>query len=154
MEDKLENKKVLTVVRAIIIDQTGKILVTQNPDHKKHDAGLWCFPGGKVDHPETEVEAVVREILGEAGIVIQPTGFLMPTVNNKPAQQNLSAIITLYMVGEKIADSMADDGHDDKPDALLWLSPQKLIQLPLTTSARQVACQIIKIKNLVDLLKI
>ncbi|NMB48584.1 NUDIX domain-containing protein [Candidatus Kuenenbacteria bacterium] len=151
----MQNRKTLTVVRAVIVNpRTAKILVSQNPDHKKHDAGLWGFPGGKLEPPETETEAVALEILGETGTIIQLTGFLMPTINNKPAQQNLSAIITLYMVGKKITDSTADDGHDDKPQNLLWLPPQELSQLPLTASARQVASQITKLKNIADLLKL
>jgi 8-oxo-dGTP diphosphatase len=61
---------VIVVVAAVIEDQ-GRFLVTRR-QHGTHLAGLWEFPGGKVDAPETHAEALRREIREEldADIVV------------------------------------------------------------------------------------
>jgi len=58
----------IDVVAAIIRDD-GKILITQRLDNV-HLAGLWEFPGGKVEHGESLQSALQREIREELGIEI------------------------------------------------------------------------------------
>jgi mutator protein MutT len=61
---------VIVVVAAVIEDQ-GRFLVTRR-QHGTHLAGLWEFPGGKVDAAETHQEALRREIREEldAGAIV------------------------------------------------------------------------------------
>ena len=151
----MDNKKVLTVIRGIVINpQTGKICICQNPPDKKQDGGLFCFPGGKPEYP-TEPEPITaeREVRQETGIVFKPEIYLMPTVNLSPKGPGLSAIITSYMSGQLIEIVNPDNKHDDSPSTILWLTPIEALNLPLTVSARLAATQITKI-NLIDLLKI
>ena len=69
----------LIVAAAALIDADGRVLLTQRPPGKP-DAGLWEFPGGKVEAGETPEAALVRELREELGIeteasCLAPVGF-------------------------------------------------------------------------------
>jgi 8-oxo-dGTP diphosphatase len=57
------------VVAAALIDADGRVLMQRRPVEKAH-AGLWEFPGGKVEAGEAPSEALVRELREELGIVV------------------------------------------------------------------------------------
>jgi mutator protein MutT len=57
------------VVAAAVLDARGRVLIAQRPKGK-HLAGLWEFPGGKVEPGEGRVEALRRELDEELGIAI------------------------------------------------------------------------------------
>lgn len=60
----------MILVSAAVIRQNGKILITQRlPD--KPLAGLWEFPGGKVEDGEVPEECLLREIQEEIGVDIE-----------------------------------------------------------------------------------
>ncbi len=59
--------KVLLVSAAALIDPDGRVLLAQRPDGKSM-AGLWEFPGGKVEPGETPEAALIRELNEELGI--------------------------------------------------------------------------------------
>ena len=61
------------LVTAAVIFEKGKVLITRRPEDKAH-AGLWEFPGGKVDPGESPEEALCREIREELDAEIQITG--------------------------------------------------------------------------------
>ncbi|GAA5217326.1 (deoxy)nucleoside triphosphate pyrophosphohydrolase [Corallincola platygyrae] len=56
----------LEVVAAVLINEQGKWLIAQRPAHKVR-AGLWEFPGGKVEKEETPEQALIRELEEEFG---------------------------------------------------------------------------------------
>lgn len=58
---------ILLVSAVALIDRDGKILLAQRPEGKSM-AGLWEFPGGKVEPGETPEEALIRELEEELGI--------------------------------------------------------------------------------------
>ncbi|MEO9822050.1 MAG: (deoxy)nucleoside triphosphate pyrophosphohydrolase [Paracoccaceae bacterium] len=60
-------KKVVLVSAVALIDVDGRVLLAQRPVGKSM-AGLWEFPGGKVEQGETPEEALVRELNEELGI--------------------------------------------------------------------------------------
>ncbi len=60
-------KPILLVAAAALVDSDGRVLLAQRPEGKSM-AGLWEFPGGKVDAGETPEQALVRELKEELGI--------------------------------------------------------------------------------------
>lgn len=65
-----EHKPLVLVVAAALIDEQQRVLLAQRPAGKSM-AGLWEFPGGKVEVNETPEMALVRELHEELGIDVQ-----------------------------------------------------------------------------------
>ena len=59
--------KIVLVSAVALVDMDGRILIAKRPDGKAM-AGLWEFPGGKVEPGETPEQALVRELSEELGI--------------------------------------------------------------------------------------
>ena len=70
---KLESADMPLLVAAAVIFDGEKILITRRPGDKVH-AGLWEFPGGKVDPGEAPEEALCREIREELDVEIRVVG--------------------------------------------------------------------------------
>ena len=62
------DKKMVSVAAAVLIDSDNRILIAQRPEGKPM-AGLWEFPGGKINQGETPEYALVRELHEELGIL-------------------------------------------------------------------------------------
>ena len=72
------------MVACALVDPGGRVLLAQRPTGKQH-AGLWEFPGGKVEPGETPEQALVRELREELGIepceqCLQPFAFASETL--------------------------------------------------------------------------
>jgi 8-oxo-dGTP diphosphatase len=63
--------KVVLVVAVALFDQQGRVLLAQRPPGKAM-AGLWEFPGGKIDAGETPEAALCRELNEELSIEVGP----------------------------------------------------------------------------------
>ena len=61
---------ILTVVAAALTDRDGRVLIQRRPPGKAL-AGMWEFPGGKVDPGEGPERALVRELREELGIEVE-----------------------------------------------------------------------------------
>jgi 8-oxo-dGTP diphosphatase len=57
----------LLVVAVALLDTDGRVLITRRPEGKEY-AGLWEFPGGKVEAGETPERAALRELWEELGV--------------------------------------------------------------------------------------
>lgn len=60
---------ILHVMAAALIDTAGRVLLAQRPEGK-HLAGLWEFPGGKLEPGEAPLQGLARELHEELGIHI------------------------------------------------------------------------------------
>jgi len=101
-------------VVAAVIQRDGKILACRRAPHKSL-AGLWEFPGGKVEPGETDEVALAREIREELGIEITVGAFIAESV--APAGE---AMIQLhaYWAQTNVAGEVSSTDHD----RMEWLS--------------------------------
>jgi len=60
----------ILVVAAALVDPDGRVLMAQRPEGKSM-AGLWEFPGGKIENGERPEDALIRELREELGIVVK-----------------------------------------------------------------------------------
>lgn len=72
MSDIKSGTRLILVVAVALIDADGRILLATRPEGKNM-AGLWEFPGGKVEAGETPEAALIRELREELGIGINPS---------------------------------------------------------------------------------
>ncbi len=66
------SKPILIVAAAALVDADNRVLIAKRPAGKSM-AGLWEFPGGKVDAGETPEDALIRELREELGIEVCDT---------------------------------------------------------------------------------
>ena len=59
------------VAVGIVAGADGAVLIARRPDHV-HQGGLWEFPGGKVEHGESVIAALGRELREELGFASHP----------------------------------------------------------------------------------
>lgn len=86
---------VVLVAAVALIDVDGRILLAQRPDGKRM-AGLWEFPGGKVEEDETPEAALVRELEEELGIDISES-CLAPFTFASHAYDDFHLLMPLYL---------------------------------------------------------
>ena len=103
-------------VVAAVIERDGKILACRRAPHKSL-AGLWEFPGGKVEPGETDEVALAREILEELGIEITVGEFIAESV--APAGQAMIHL-NAYWAETTVAGEVSSTDHD----RMEWLSPK------------------------------
>jgi len=66
-----QTRPLVLVAAAALLDPEGRVLIAQRPEGKAM-AGLWEFPGGKIETDESPEDALVRELAEELGIAVQP----------------------------------------------------------------------------------
>jgi len=92
---RLENKPTFVpVVAAAIRDEKGRLLLQQCPPHKRH-AGLWEFPGGKVENGETPRFALCREVAEELGIGLAEDALLPAGFAHEAAEGDRPALVLI-----------------------------------------------------------
>jgi len=115
---------VLYVAACALIDIDGRILMCKRPDGKSH-AGLWEFPGGKIEAGERPEETIVRELREELGIepcerCLQPFSFA------SHAYDDFNLFMPLFLCRQWDGFARAREGQ-----TLKWVFPDKLLDLNL-----------------------
>ncbi|MDQ8754885.1 (deoxy)nucleoside triphosphate pyrophosphohydrolase [Sphingosinicella sp. LHD-64] len=85
----------MTVVAAALVDGEGRVLLQQRAPARSM-AGLWEFPGGKVEPEETPEAALVRELEEELGIQVDPAE-LMPACFASAPMGARHMVLLLYI---------------------------------------------------------
>jgi len=85
---------IILVSAVVLIDPDNRIFIAQRPEGKAM-AGLWEFPGGKVQDGETPEFALMRELEEELGIETRPTCFT-PIAFASHSYENFHLLMPLY----------------------------------------------------------
>jgi 8-oxo-dGTP diphosphatase len=87
--------RIVLVAAVALIDSDGRVLVAQRPEGKQL-AGLWEFPGGKVEHGERPEQALIRELKEELGIDVAES-CLAPLTFASHAYDDFHLLMPLYV---------------------------------------------------------
>jgi len=117
-------KPVVLVAAVALIDRDGRVLIAQRPPDKAM-AGLWEFPGGKVDGGETPEQALVRELAEELGIVTEEA-CLGPFTFASHSYDSFHLLMPLYLCRVWSGTPSPREGQ-----VLKWVTPQQLGDYPM-----------------------
>lgn len=122
----------MAVVALAVRGSDGRWLMQRRPEGKHH-AGLWEFPGGKVESGEDPRLALVREIREELGIDLDPA-YLTPAgfADGAVSQAGIPIVILLYTASRYIGIPHALEGG-----AIGWFTPEEMRELPMPPLDRQ-----------------
>lgn len=114
----------LIVTAAALVDTAGRILVQRRPAGKAH-AGLWEFPGGKLEAGETPEASLVRELREELGLEARPESLEPLTFASVPAGTR-HLVLMHFLCRDWTGTPAALDGQD-----LRWVDADALIDLDM-----------------------
>jgi 8-oxo-dGTP diphosphatase len=109
----------ILVVAAALIDRDGRVLLAQRPPNKSM-AGLWEFPGGKVEDGENPEDALIRELNEELGIDTWGS-CLAPLSFASHSYEGFHLLMPLFACRKWIGTPMAMEGQ-----VLKWVSKNDL----------------------------
>ena len=115
---------VLLVVAVALVDADRRVLIAQRPAGKAM-AGLWEFPGGKVEPGETPEAALIRELAEELGISTRQA-CLAPVTFASHSYENFHLLMPLYACRKWQGVPQAREHA-----ALKWVRPQALRDYPM-----------------------
>ena len=115
---------VVLVAACALVDADGRVLIAQRPEGKAL-AGLWEFPGGKVEAGETPEQALIRELREELGIEVT-AACLAPFVFASHGYDGFHLLMPLYLC-RRWDGLPAPREHA----ALTWVKPAKLSDYPM-----------------------
>jgi 8-oxo-dGTP diphosphatase len=118
------SKQILLVVAVALIDVDGRLLIAQRPEGKSM-AGLWEFPGGKVDPGETPEAALIRELREELAIDTEAS-CLAPFTFASHAYDDFHLLMPLYVCRTYQGVPQAREHQ-----ALRWVAPMRLKDFPM-----------------------
>jgi 8-oxo-dGTP diphosphatase len=107
---------VSVVVAAAVIFRDGRVLLTRRADGQ-HLAGLWEFPGGKLEPGESPEETLVRECREECGIEVEVGQILDVTHHRYPEKDVLLLFYRCTLLGGEVENvQVADHAWVEPPD--------------------------------------
>jgi 8-oxo-dGTP diphosphatase len=116
--------KVVLVAACALIDADGRVLLAQRPAGKPM-AGLWEFPGGKVEQGERPEDSLIRELKEELGIVVREA-CLAPLTFASHAYPEFHLLMPLYVCRRWDGTVTPREGQ-----RLAWVRPNRLREYPM-----------------------
>src|SRR5580698_5864023 len=129
----------VVVVACALVDADKRVLIAQRPEGKAM-AGLWEFPGGKIEPGERPEQTLIRELREEIGITVSEP-CLAPLTFASHAYDSFHLLMPLYICRRWNGDVTAREGQ-----TLAWVRANKLRDYPMP------AADIPLIPHLIDLL--
>ena len=126
----LAGTDMLLVSAVALIDSDGRVLLAQRPEDKPM-AGLWEFPGGKIEPDETPEAALIRELDEELGIntataCLAPLSFASHSYAATDKREAFHLLMLLYVCWRWQGRPQPVEGG-----ALKWVWPQQLREYPM-----------------------
>jgi 8-oxo-dGTP diphosphatase len=116
--------KLVTVVAVALVDADDRVLIARRPEGKQL-AGLWEFPGGKLEPGERPEEALIRELREELGIEVK-LACLAPLTFASHAYDDFHLLMPLYICRKWEGFVQPREGQ-----ALKWVHPKALRDFPM-----------------------
>lgn len=120
----MSSLRLLLVVAVALVDADGRVLVSERPAGKQL-AGLWEFPGGKVEPGERPEETLIRELAEELGITVEEP-CLAPLTFASHAYPDFHLLMPLYVCRRWEGSPRSLEGQ-----ALKWVRPRALRDLAM-----------------------
>ena len=111
--------KLILVAACALVDADGRVLLTERPAGKPM-AGLWEFPGGKIEPGERPEQTLIRELKEELGIVVREP-CLAPLTFASHAYEDFHLLMPLYVCRRWEGIAAAQEGQ-----RLAWVRPNRL----------------------------
>ena len=107
------------VAACALVDPDGRVLIAQRPAGKPM-AGLWEFPGGKIEAGELPEQTLIRELHEELGIVVH-VACLAPLTFASHAYRDFHLLMPLYICRRWEGNVRALEGQQ-----IAWVRPNRL----------------------------
>lgn len=117
-------KPILLVAAVALVDADNRVLIAKRPPGKSM-AGLWEFPGGKVEANEVPETALVRELKEELGIEVCDT-CLAPFTFASHAYETFHLLMPLYLCRQWDGDIAPNEGQE-----IAWVRAARLMDYPM-----------------------
>ncbi|MAZ76473.1 MAG: 8-oxo-dGTP diphosphatase MutT [Micavibrio sp.] len=127
---------IVLVSAACLVDKEGRILLTQRPEGKSM-AGLWEFPGGKVDEGESPEFALCRELEEELGLDVREC-CLYPIAFASHAYNDFHLLMPVFVCRMWNGEPQSKEGQ-----ALKWVKPKEMYDLPMPEADIPLVSQIL-----------
>ncbi|MCZ6720147.1 MAG: 8-oxo-dGTP diphosphatase MutT [Alphaproteobacteria bacterium] len=124
-----EDGPVLLVAAIALVDPDGRVLLTRRPEGKPM-AGLWEFPGGKLDPGETPEEALIRELREELGVDTEES-CLAPFTFASHGYERFHLLMPLYLCRVWSGRPEPKEGQE-----LAWVRPSQMTDYPMPPADR------------------
>lgn len=131
----MPTKRIVHVVAAALIDRKKRVLVAQRPEGKSM-AGLWEFPGGKIESGEIPEYALMRELREELGIETRPCG-MWPVGFVSHNYPEFHLVMPLFAIRVWSGDPQSKEGQ-----AFQWVAVQDLYGLDMPEADKPLISQL------------
>ncbi|HKN07897.1 MAG TPA: (deoxy)nucleoside triphosphate pyrophosphohydrolase [Pseudomonadota bacterium] len=112
------------VAACALVDPEARVLIAQRPIGKPM-AGLWEFPGGKIEPDERPEDTLIRELKEELGIVVN-VACLAPLTFASHAYPDFHLLMPLYVCRRWQGTATALEGQN-----IAWVRPNRLRDYPM-----------------------
>jgi len=120
----MTSQLLVLVVAAALVDSDGRVLIAQRPEGKSM-AGLWEFPGGKIEADERPEDALIRELKEELGIAVKEA-CLAPFTFASHTYGAFHLLMPLYVCRRWQGSVSGREGQK-----LAWVRPHQLKEYPM-----------------------